>query len=228
MRADPGRRQLFGDIPPPGAPLHREVRVLAAGEPPRQPRGQVRPVRRGDLPTLQLAGGGVEIVEGDLLPVNVQPAYDGHRDSSSSRGRASARTRMLTQTIVTRLSWGGLLSGSARQLQPQPMHVIFGGDEERVVFQSMGHLVDLQVLNERFCGDVRPAHAELRIKRFGGADRSGGDADALGDMTGFATELGEAISSATTGFRTAGYSWAEIAARLGVTRQAAQQRLGRS
>jgi hypothetical protein len=28
----------------------------------------------------------------------------------------------------------------------------FGGDEERIAFQSMGHLVDLEVLNERFCG----------------------------------------------------------------------------
>ncbi len=74
MRADPGRRQLLGDIPPSGAPFQREVRVLAAGEPPRQPGGQVRPVRRGDLAALQLAGGGIEIVEGDLLPVNVQPA----------------------------------------------------------------------------------------------------------------------------------------------------------
>ena len=33
----------------------------------------------------------------------------------------------------------------------------FGGDEERIAFQSMGHLVDLEVLNERFCVGVRPA-----------------------------------------------------------------------
>ena len=55
-----------------------------------------------------------------------------------------------------------------------------------------------------------------------------GDADALADMTGLATDLDEAISQAITGLRTAGYSWAEIAARLRVTRQAAQQRWGRS
>jgi hypothetical protein len=55
-----------------------------------------------------------------------------------------------------------------------------------------------------------------------------GDADALADMTGLATELDAAISQAVTGLRNAGYSWAEIAARLGVTRQAAQQRWGRS
>jgi ribosomal protein S20 len=54
-----------------------------------------------------------------------------------------------------------------------------------------------------------------------------GDADALADMTGLASELDAAISQAVTGLRQAGYSWAEIAARLGVTRQAAQQRWDR-
>ena len=53
-----------------------------------------------------------------------------------------------------------------------------------------------------------------------------GDVDALADMTGLATELDEAITQAVTGLRNIGYSWAEIAARLGVTRQAAQQRWG--
>ena len=51
-----------------------------------------------------------------------------------------------------------------------------------------------------------------------------GDVDALADMAGLASELDEMISRAVAGLRGAGYSWAEIAARLGVTRQAAQQR----
>ena len=55
-----------------------------------------------------------------------------------------------------------------------------------------------------------------------------GDVDALADMTGLATELDEAIGHAVIGLRDAGYSWAEIATRVGVTRQAAQQRWGRS
>ena len=55
-----------------------------------------------------------------------------------------------------------------------------------------------------------------------------GDIDALADMTGPAAELDEAISQAVAGLREASYSWTEIAARLGVTRQAAQQRWGRS
>ncbi len=55
-----------------------------------------------------------------------------------------------------------------------------------------------------------------------------GDVDALADMTGLATDLDEAITQAVAGIRKTGYSWAEIAARLGVTRQAAQQRWSRS
>ena len=54
-----------------------------------------------------------------------------------------------------------------------------------------------------------------------------GDVDALADMTGLAAELDEAITQSVTGLRNIGYSWAEIAVRLGVTRQAAQQRWGR-
>ena len=54
-----------------------------------------------------------------------------------------------------------------------------------------------------------------------------GDVDALAAMTAMATEMDEAISQAVIGLRRAGYSWAEIAVRLGITRQAAQQRWGR-
>jgi hypothetical protein len=79
MRRDAGRGKLLGDIPPPGAPLHRERDILAAVEP-RQPGPQVHPVGRADLAAPHLPGAGVEIVEGDLLPVDIQPAYDGHRD----------------------------------------------------------------------------------------------------------------------------------------------------
>lgn len=53
-----------------------------------------------------------------------------------------------------------------------------------------------------------------------------GDVDALTDMTSLADGLDQAIGDAVTGLRTHGYSWAEIGARLGITRQAAQQRWG--
>jgi hypothetical protein len=79
MRRDPGRGQLLGDVPPAGAPLGSERDVLAASEP-GQPGPQVLPVSRGDLPAAHLPGAGAGVVEGDLLPVDIQPAYDGHRD----------------------------------------------------------------------------------------------------------------------------------------------------
>ena len=55
-----------------------------------------------------------------------------------------------------------------------------------------------------------------------------GDVEALTFMTDLAEEIDTAISQAVTGLRGFGYSWAEIGSRLGVTRQAAQQRWGRT
>ena len=53
-----------------------------------------------------------------------------------------------------------------------------------------------------------------------------GDVEALTDMVALSSVLDDAIGQAVTGLRSHGYSWAEIAARLGITRQAAQQRWG--
>jgi hypothetical protein len=53
-----------------------------------------------------------------------------------------------------------------------------------------------------------------------------GDIDAITDLAATAAEVEAAIRQAITGLRSHGYSWADIAARLGVTRQAAQQRWG--
>jgi hypothetical protein len=55
---------------------------------------------------------------------------------------------------------------------------------------------------------------------------SAGDIDALADMTVLAGDVENAISRAVTGLRSFGYSWADIGNKLGVTRQAAQQRWG--
>src|SRR5262245_56945790 len=79
VRLQAGSRQLLRDIPPPGASLDCERGLAPAGEP-GQPGPHVLPVRRGDLTALDLPSRGVEIVEGDLLPVDIQPAYDRHRD----------------------------------------------------------------------------------------------------------------------------------------------------
>jgi hypothetical protein len=53
-----------------------------------------------------------------------------------------------------------------------------------------------------------------------------GDIDAITDMAAIAAEFDTAIRHAVTGLRARGYSWADIAARLGITRQGAQQRWG--
>ena len=53
-----------------------------------------------------------------------------------------------------------------------------------------------------------------------------GDIDAITDMAAGVGELEVALRQAVSGLRGKGYSWAEIATRLGVTRQAAQQRWG--
>jgi hypothetical protein len=55
-----------------------------------------------------------------------------------------------------------------------------------------------------------------------------GDVEALIAMTGLAQEIDAAIARAVTGLRAVGYSWAEIGSRLGITRQAAQQRWGQA
>ena len=55
-----------------------------------------------------------------------------------------------------------------------------------------------------------------------------GDVEALIAMTGLAQDIDTAIGQAVKGLRQFGYSWAEIGSRLGITRQAAQQRWGTS
>jgi hypothetical protein len=52
------------------------------------------------------------------------------------------------------------------------------------------------------------------------------DVEALTLMLGLSAEIDSAISQAVKGLREFGYSWAEIGSRLGITRQAAQQRWG--
>ena len=67
------------------------------------------------------------------------------------------------------------------------------------------------------------AHRVLRAYARRVAD---GDIEALTLLTDLATEIDTAVARAVTGLRGYGYSWAEIGSRLGITRQAAQQRWG--
>jgi hypothetical protein len=63
-----------------------------------------------------------------------------------------------------------------------------------------------------------------RVIRAAGRRIAAGDVEALPDLAALSADLDAAITDAVTGLRAAGYSWGEIASRLGVTRQAAHQR----
>lgn len=65
-----------------------------------------------------------------------------------------------------------------------------------------------------------------RILAAHGRRIAGGDIDGLAALALLAICVDDAMTTAVTGLRAAGYSWAEIATRLGVTRQAAHQRFG--
>jgi hypothetical protein len=66
-----------------------------------------------------------------------------------------------------------------------------------------------------FCRRILAAHAR-RI-----AD---GDIDGLAALVTLAGDVDQAINDAVRGIRAAGYSWTDVANRLGITRQAARQR----
>jgi hypothetical protein len=79
-----------------------------------------------------------------------------------------------------------------------------------------------QVENDEYAAFVR------RILRAYSRRVGNGDVEALTLMLGLAEEIDTAIAEAVKGLRACGYSWAEIGSRLGITRQAAQQRWGAS
>ena len=56
---------------------------------------------------------------------------------------------------------------------------------------------------------------------------AGGDVEGLAALLSLADELDAATRTAIEGPRGFGFSWGEIASRLGTSRQAAHQRLGR-
>jgi len=74
-----------------------------------------------------------------------------------------------------------------------------------------------KVENDEYSAFVR------RILRAYARRVGNGDVEALAIMLGLAEEIDTAIAEAVKGMRAHGYSWAEIGARLGISRQAAQQ-----
>ena len=65
-----------------------------------------------------------------------------------------------------------------------------------------------------------------RIITAAGKRVASGDVEALPDLARLSADLDAALITAVTGLREFRYSWEQIASRLGVTRQAAQQRWG--
>jgi hypothetical protein len=76
------------------------------------------------------------------------------------------------------------------------------------------------VENDEFAAFVR------RVVRAHGRRVGTGDVEALADLVALSDHIDHAIGEAVGGLRRFGYSWTEIATRLGVTRQAVQQRWG--
>jgi hypothetical protein len=74
--------------------------------------------------------------------------------------------------------------------------------------------------NDKFAGFTR------RILRAYSRRVAAGDIEALADMTALVEDLDDAIAVAVIGLHNYGYSWTEIGARLGVSRQAASKRWG--
>jgi hypothetical protein len=79
-----------------------------------------------------------------------------------------------------------------------------------------------QVENDEYSAFVR------RVLRAYARRVGDGDVEALALMANLADDINSALAEAVKGLRASGYSWTEIGARLGVTRQAAQQRWGAS
>ena len=76
-----------------------------------------------------------------------------------------------------------------------------------------------QVENDEYGAFVR------RVLRAYSRRVGDGDVEALALLVG---EIDAAMAEAVQGLRARGYSWAEIGSRLGISRQAAQQRWGTS
>ena len=78
-----------------------------------------------------------------------------------------------------------------------------------------------QVENDEYSAFVR------RVLRAYSRRVGDGDVEALVLLVGLAEEIDAAMAEAVKGLRARGYSWGEIGSRLGISRQAAQQRSSR-
>ena len=82
------------------------------------------PVGRGDLPPPHLPRRRVDIVEGDLLPVDIQPAYDRHRDLLTLRDRLVDTPH--GAPVLGRSPSSSQVRSASSAGHNRPEHVIFG------------------------------------------------------------------------------------------------------
>ena len=114
----------------------------------------------------------------------------------------------------------------------RPLHALTGPDDTSPQASPAGqNTVKTELTSKRARrlvenGDY--AAFARRILRAYARRVADGDIDALIVMIGLAAEIDAAIGQAVMGLRAVGYSWAEIGGRLGITRQAAQQRWGQA
>jgi hypothetical protein len=80
MRLNIRRPEFLDHVPPAGTGLDPERNVVTVGEVLPQPHPQPSPISPPDLTAADLTGHRIDIVEGDLLAMDIQPTHDPHWD----------------------------------------------------------------------------------------------------------------------------------------------------
>jgi hypothetical protein len=87
---------------------------------------------------------------------------------------------------------------------------------------------DRRSRNRRYVENIDYAAFASRVIKAHGRRVGEGDIEGLVELVALTNQLDTAITAAIAGLRAEGYSWADVALRLGITRQAAQQKWGKT
>jgi hypothetical protein len=82
--------------------------------------------------------------------------------------------------------------------------------------------------NGRYVENIDYAAFASRVIKAHGRRVAEGDIEGLVELVALTDQVDTAITAAIAGLRVEGYSWADVALRLGITRQAAQQKWGKT